>query len=322
MKVVQLLEKRQSDWRALEDACTKTASINKSMAMGEILRFAALYRAACADLALADAYQLPANTIQYLHQLVGRAHNQLYRSRKFLFGTWLHVLFVEVPRRMFDDWCLRIAFLVFWGLFIACGVYAYYSPEFTETMVGKDTLNHMEEMYGKPVHDREFAEGATMSGFYLWNNAGIGLQCFAGGLLFGVGGLLITVSNAAFLGTIFGHMAKADEAANFYEFVMAHGPFELTAIVLSAGAGMRLGLSFVKTGGLSRRESLRRSAQEMVPVALCAVILFGLAGLIEAFISPSALPVWAKAGVMIACTVLLIAYFFVLGYPRGRRDAT
>jgi hypothetical protein len=60
----------------------------------------------------------------------------------------------------------------------------------------------------------------------------------------------------------------------------------------------------------------------MVPAALTAVILFGLAGLIEAFISPSALPYAAKAGVAIVSTLLLVVYFFVLGYPPEVGDAT
>ena len=53
---------------------------------------------------------------------------------------------------------------------------------------------------------------------------------------------IITTFNAASLGAAFGYMARADVAAGetFFEFVRAHGPFELTAIVLSAGAGLRL----------------------------------------------------------------------------------
>ena len=61
-------------------------------------RFGALYRAACADLALAYAYQLPQNTVQYLHRLVGRAHNQLYRSRRFEFAKWADMLLFDVPQ--------------------------------------------------------------------------------------------------------------------------------------------------------------------------------------------------------------------------------
>ena len=82
-----------------------------------IARFASLYRAACADLALADAYQLPHDTIQYLHELVGRSHNQLYRSRMFRWGDWGRELFQRVPARLLGDRALWLAFAVFWGIF-------------------------------------------------------------------------------------------------------------------------------------------------------------------------------------------------------------
>ncbi len=321
MKVVQLLEKRQADWHALEEAHATMARHGKPSFVG-LLRFAALYRAACADLALADAYQLPANTIQYLHQLVGRAHNQLYRSRGFTIGLWLHDLFVTVPRRMLRDGCLRLAFGVFWGMFIVAGLTAYFSPAFGDELLGRDTIAQFEQMYSEAPKDRKFSEGSFMSGFYLAHNAGVGLQCFAGGLLLGVGGLIITVFNAVYLGAVFGHMATTEQSANFFEFVTAHGPFELTGVVLASAAGMRLGFSIVDTQGRSRGESLRQAGKQMVPAALTAVILFGLAGLIEAFISPSALPYAAKAGVAIVSTLLLVVYFFVLGYPPEVGDAT
>ncbi len=86
----------------------------------DVSRFADLYRSACADLALADAYQLPPATIQYLHQLVGRAHNQLYRHASSPAGGWFQELFVNVPQRLYADGCLRLAFAIFWGVFLLC----------------------------------------------------------------------------------------------------------------------------------------------------------------------------------------------------------
>src|ERR1051325_9992614 len=121
MKVAQLLERRRRNWQELESLCVQISLLGKrGMGAADLARFAALYRAACADLALADAYQLPPNTIRYLHQLVARAHNQLYRSRAFKWQQWLHELFVALPRRLFDDGYLRLAFAIFWGPFIAC----------------------------------------------------------------------------------------------------------------------------------------------------------------------------------------------------------
>src|SRR3954464_14564852 len=99
MKVAKLLDERRQNWRELELLCSQLEG-NRMRKLGApvVSRFASLYRAACADLALADAYQLPPNTVQYLHQLVGRAHNQLYRSQSFQTSGWSQELFVDLPR--------------------------------------------------------------------------------------------------------------------------------------------------------------------------------------------------------------------------------
>ena len=160
-----------------------------------------------------------------------------------------------------------------------------------------------------------------MFGFYVWNNAGIGLRCFSMGLLLGVGGLFATLFNAVLLGTIFGHMTTVPQADHFFDFVTAHGPFELTAIVLSSAAGMRLGFSIISTGGLSRGDSLLRAGREAMPTMGAAILLFVGAALIEGFVSPSAEPYAVKVGVACLCTVLLLLYFFVLGFGHRATDA-
>jgi uncharacterized membrane protein SpoIIM required for sporulation len=154
-------------------------------------------------------------------------------------------------------------------------------------------------------------------GWYIANNASIGLRCFAMGLLFGVGGLFVTLQNAAMLGGVFGHMATTAQSENFFRFVTAHGPYELMAVVMAAGAGMRLGFSLLDTRGQTRVASLRRAAIEATPTMGAFVILFMLAALIEAYISPSSLPYAVKAGVSIFSVATLIFYFVLLGYPRA-----
>ena len=104
-----------------------------------------------------------------------------------------------------------------------------------------------------------------MAGFYIQHNASIGLQCFAWGLFFGLGSLYELLSNGIILGTVFGHMARSPHAANFFTFVTAHGPFELTAIVFSGAAGLRLGYGLIDTQGQTRLASLRREAARALP---------------------------------------------------------
>lgn len=317
MKVADFLQSRRDNWRELERHCLLLENRRvKSLGPATIEKFGALYRAVCADLALADSFQLPPNTVHYLHQLVGRAHNQLYPSRSFNMDLWAHELLYAVPQRLFRDKSVRLAFVLFWGTFLATMLSGYLSPKFTEEMIGRPMMTMMEEMYDKPIAGRNMDASVAMSGFYVQHNSSIGLQCFAAGLVLGVGGLFITVANAAQLGTVFGHMATVPQRDSFFHFVTAHGPFELTAIVLASAAGMRLGFSIIDTRGLTRAASLRLAAKEAVTSVSFSVILFCLAAFIEGYISPSALPYPFKASVAVLSTSVLLFYFIILGYPR------
>ena len=321
MKVSDLLDSRRTNWQELEQLCrSMEGRSRRSVPAATATRFATLYRSACADLALADAYQLPPGTVQYLHRLVGRAHNQLYRSRSFDTAAWIDELFVHVPRRLFHDNCLRLAFFIFWGIFLASFAMAHDSPRFAAEILTEPMMSHLEDSFSQPVYEAGGGPRGFMAGFYIFHNAGIGLRCFAFGILFGVGGLFALVYNAAILGASFGFMAASEHSDHFFEFVTAHGPFELTAVVLSAGAGMRLGFSLVDTKGLTRLESLSRAGRETVPTMCAAIIMFVLAALIEGFLSPTAAPYALKVAVSVMSSGVLMFYFVILGYPRHMEE--
>jgi len=322
MKVAELLETRRDNWRQLEQMCVQMEGRGRKRLGGAgTARFAALYRAACADLALADAYNLPTGTVAYLHRLVARAHNQLYRSRRFDLARWAHELFHEVPRRLRSDKCLRAALLIFWGLFFAAFLFGRYSPEFLDKLVGQEQLNGIQKMYSKSLERENAAVSGMMNGFYIQHNIGIALECFAWGLVFGVGGLVDLAFNGIQLGAIFGFMTTVPQWHNFSQFVTAHGPFELTAIALSAAAGMRLGFAMINTHGLSRIASLQLAGREAMPTMGAAMVMLAMAAMIEAFLSPSTAPYVVKVFVAITSSILLVFYIFVLGSPKNAKTA-
>ncbi|WP_169976061.1 stage II sporulation protein M [Tautonia rosea] len=278
----------------------------------EVVRLGELYRAACADLMLAEAYDLPRETVAYLHALVGRAHNSIYRTRGFRVRDWASELLEVVPRRLRSDPFLKLASVVFWGLMILAGLLGAGRPGFSEKIVGLEQLANLEAMYAQPLTEMP-REDAFMTGFYINHNAAIGLKCFAYGLTFGIMTLYELSFQAIVLGTMFGHMATTPSAANFYEFVTAHGPFELTAIVMSGAAGLRLGWGLIDTKGQRRLDSLAREARASLPIVGTAVCLFVLAAFVEGFVSASAMPYWGKAGVAIGSTLLLVVYLVAGG---------
>jgi uncharacterized membrane protein SpoIIM required for sporulation len=326
MKVVELLAQRRASWQELDQLCATLQNRRKKSITPDVsLRFSDLYRAACADLALADAYQLPTNTVQYLHRLVGRAHNQLYRSEPFAIARWKVMLFEEVPRYIFADRCVQLSFFLFWGIFILSALLANSErlfPGYAEAMIGEAMMTQLQTSFSTPPRGRSISGGMLMAAYYISHNTGIGLKCFAGGLAI-IPGIYLTLYNAAALGASFGYMARDNikQGENFFEFVMAHGPFELTAIVLSAGAGLRLGVSFISTRGWSRWDSLRITARDAMPIMGASAILFFLAAITEAFVSPSSLPYAIKAMVAVIASLMLLFYFVVLGMPRGKSNA-
>ena len=320
MRVVDRLAEREAGWRELQLLLFRLETTRaRRVPPAEILRLGELYRSACADLMLAEAHDLPRETVAFLHALVGRAHNAVYKTQGFRWTDWVALVCDEVPRRLRADPLLRVAALAFWGLFLLTALLGAIDPEFTARVVGEGQVTAMDSMYDQPVDSRNGVgrNDAFMSGFYIYHNAGIGLSCYAWGLALGVGTLAVLASNAVQLGAIFGHMATAPQAPNFFTFVTAHGPFELTAIVFAGAAGLRLGSGLIVTHGQARLVSLRREAARSLPTVGVAVLLFVFAAFLEGFVSASALPYFAKATIAVASALLLLVYLFALG--RGDR---
>jgi uncharacterized membrane protein SpoIIM required for sporulation len=321
MKIADLVELRRQGWLELERMCDSLQSVkypfykNGSM----VSRFSALYRAACTDLAMSEQYQLPPATVEYLHRLVGRAHSQLYRSRRFPTQKWVHYIGVIAPQSIFRDPCVKVAFVVFFGLFTLSAILAWSEgsfPGYAERVLGAAQIEGMEKSFAKPL-EGNFNQYVTMSGFYIQHNTSIGLQCFALGPLI-LPSLCALAYNGVVLGATFGYMTRSDveQGDVFFQFVTAHGVFELTAIALSAAAGLRLGVGLFATGGLQRIESFKLNAERALPIIMTSVILFFMAAFTEGFLSPSPLPYFVKASFAIFSSGLLMVYFVVLGYPR------
>jgi uncharacterized membrane protein SpoIIM required for sporulation len=314
------LKARRLQWERLETLLSELSSRRLRGARAEVLmEVSELYRSACADLAMAEQYRLPPETAHYLHGLVGRTHNLIYRSQRFQLQSSANLIFRYAPKQIFQDSCVHICALLFFGLFTLSAIIAWNEETFpgvAERILGAEQIESMESMYRDLRFDSGPEEKLMMVGFYIQHNTGIGLTCFAGGPLI-LPGLWTTAYNATILGSTFGYMARPNTEGgdNLLQFVTAHGAFELTAIALAAAAGLRIGLGWLFTGGLSRLASLQLQAKRALPIMAASVVLFVLAAFTEGIISPSNIPYLFKALFGIASSTLLMYYFVVLGYP-------
>jgi uncharacterized membrane protein SpoIIM required for sporulation len=95
-----------------------------------------------------------------------------------------------------------------------------------------------------------------------------------------------------------------------WSFVAPHGVLELPAIFIAGGAGLRLAYGLLFPGFLPRGESVARAGTEAVKLLLGTIPILIIAGVIEAFVSPTGLAVPLKFGMAAALFALLLTYLF------------
>jgi len=156
-----------------------------------------------------------------------------------------------------------------------------------------------------------------MFGFYIYNNIGIAFKCFATGLFAGIGSLFMLAYNGLVLGGVSGHLTSLGYTETFYPFVVGHGSFELTAIVFSGAAGLKLGFALLSPGAYSRVKALQFAAADAINIMYGVFIMLLIAAFIEAFWSSSSImPNPVKYAVGAALWGLV--YYYCFFYARSR----
>ena len=287
----------------------------------EAARLAALYRAACEHLALARSRAYPVRLTSRLDALTQRAHQLIYRRSDYGAARLAQLFLLDFPQAVRAHWrYVLVAALVFGLPLVLLGIATYLDPGFILTMHDAQTVQGYERMYGPGAasigRERDAQTDWMMFGFYIMNNISIAFKCFAGGVFLGIGSLFFLAYNGIAAGSLAGYLTARGHGETFYSFVVTHGAFELTAIVLSGAAGLRLGQALLAPGRRTRRAALELAARESAVLVYGVIAMLLIAAGLEAFwssarwVAPAAK--FAAGGV---CWALVIAYLV----GQGRR---
>lgn len=327
-------QRRKGEWDEL-DALVHAAQARGLSAMtpDEIARLSPLYRDTCADLSRAQAARYSAPLVDYLQGLAAATHTLLYGSshakghfvpsaaRVAARASALRIAVEAFPRAVrHHKLAMAIALLLFFVPFFAGLLATMADPTFAVRIVPEGQLRPLVEAYKEGfAHGRGAGLDAAMAGFYVNNNVGIALRCFATGLAFGVGSAFYLVENGLATGAIMGYVAAHGAGGNILTFVVGHGSLELGAIVLAGGAGLALGWSIVAPGDKTRIASLQSVAKSVVVVVFGAAVMLFMAAAVEAFWSASPVPDRVKRAVGGTMFGLVTAFIVFVG--RGSREA-
>ncbi len=132
-------------------------------------------------------------------------------------------------------------------------------------------------------------EQSNLAATIFTNNIKVSFLAFAGGMLLGVGTLYALLYNGMLFGAIAGLAIGAGNAKPFFELIVAHGVLELSCIVVSGLAGLRLASAIVDPGNRERGQALREEARASVEIVLGTACWLVVAGLVEGFVTPAGL---------------------------------
>jgi uncharacterized membrane protein SpoIIM required for sporulation len=295
MKQQQFEQLHRPQWEQMERYLVQLSK-PKSMLNGYSLEnFPHLYRQVCQHLAIARERQYTPLLVEHLNQLVLKGHQYLYTYPDVPFERVRMFLNHGFPEavRTHTHW-VGLSILLFFGSFLISATLAYLYDESVNYLFTPQELRALEAMYdphaarlGYPVNNA--ADNFYMFGYYLQHNTSIGFQTFATGILFGLGSIFYLLFNGIYLGSITGYLLHKGYSEPFLSFVSGHSAFELTAIVLSGVAGLKLGFALLAPQRHARYVALQSTAREVIPLIYGFALLFILAAFIEAFWSSDAL---------------------------------
>lgn len=146
------------------------------------------------------------------------------------------------------------------------------------------------------------------------NNAWITAQAVVLGAT-GIWPVWMLLMNGLNLGLMSAIMGSHGHLDVLLTSILPHGLLELTCVAIGAGAGLRLFWAWVRPGPLPRSWALARAGRSLVTISIGLAPMLALAGILEAFVTPSPLP----AVVRIAIGATVWAAFLVSAGVLGRR---
>jgi uncharacterized membrane protein SpoIIM required for sporulation len=154
------------------------------------------------------------------------------------------------------------------------------------------------------------------------NNALLAAQCLASGVLI-VPVFYLLGSNLLSIGVTGGVMVGAGAGDTFLTYIAPHGLLELTSVFIGAGVGLRIGWAWIAPGPYrTRGQALAERARSGMLVALGLVLVLLVAGLVEAFVTPSPLPAPVRIGMGAVVWLAFLGYALGVGAAAHRREST
>lgn len=323
---VAFRKEREGQWFELDRIVTKSMKGGlKSLDARELHRLPVLYRAVLASLSVARRTAMDRALVLYLEALAGRAYLAVYGSRRSTRGAIRRALFETFPQRvrsLLPELGMSTLFVTLGALVamqlmkVDMGWYdAFVDPALANGRdPNADTQTLREVLYGGGEQGEALA---TFASYLFVHNARIGMLCFALGFAAGIPTALLLFTNGLMLGAFLELYASRGLTVELLGWLLPHGVPEIGAVILCGAAGLHLGKSMLLPGRRTVRDSLAHAGRKCALVVAGAVVLFGIAGLVEGIFRQAVTDTTVRYTVFVFNLTWFLAWLFLAG--RGRK---
>jgi uncharacterized membrane protein SpoIIM required for sporulation len=312
MDIDQFLSRNTPTWNRLQQLTRRAGAGVGRLSGGELKELIALYQRTSGHLSYAQTnFNDPT--------LNARLSQELAASGAIIYGNRPHTLRAagEFFTRTFPAalWRIRafvaVSAVLTLGPAIAIGGWLANSPSAVDASAPAAVRQAYVNQDFAAYYSSQPA--ATFATEVYTNNIKVAGLAFAGGILLCIPTALLLITNGASLGQAAGVFAAAGQSAKFYGLILPHGLLELTSVIIAGAAGLRLGWAVIDPGDRPRAIAIAEEGRRSVVLVLGVILTLLVAGIIEGFVTGSALPTAVRVGIGVAVEVAFLVYAVLLG---------
>lgn len=315
MRETRFIEQNKQKWTEFENLLEKKQKDPDKLSQ--------LFVQITDDLSYSRTYYPNRSVRVYLNGLAQQLFFNIYKDRKNKWAAfkdfWVH----KLPQVIWETRNqLLLAFLIFWLAF-GIGVFSSVNDaDFLRAILGEGYVRMTEANIegGDPMAVyKEMNEVDMFLGITI-NNLRVDFLAFLFGLFFGVGTIGILVFNGIMIGAFQYFFVERDLFWESFLTIWTHGTLEVSAIIISAAAGIVLGKGLAFPGTLSRLKAFQLSARRGLRILLGVIPITIAAGFIEGFMTRyTDTPPWLRLTFILLCLALVVFYFVIYPYRLAKR---